>query len=180
MNLLEMAKEYAPAINALALLLVLFKLALDGRRQRLEREKLERELTALRDRETEAAAKLLKVSAEDVQQQVIAPLLKAQAQRDKEIQDAHRRLIEAFYQAATGVHENLQKRDRELQDSQRLVVEAFFQAASSIRENTERAAVGGKLSTLLQENTRALMDFRNRLAGSAESVPASPTPPLER
>ncbi len=177
MNFIELAKEYTPLLNALLVFLVLIKLLADSRRHRLEQEKLARELTELRQRETEAAARLLNLAAEDVKRLVLDPLLDAMHKRDQEMQNAHRRLIEAYHQSATTIHEQTRQRDKELQETQRLVVEAFYHAAESIRQNTERAALGSKLASLVQENTQTLLALREQLGPPAQKSDTRPSVP---
>jgi hypothetical protein len=168
MSIIEIAKEYAPLLNALVLLLVLIQFVATSRRHRMELEKLGRELSELRQRESEAAARLLNLVAEDINQRVIGPLVESLQKRDQELQNAHRRLLEAFYQSNTTIQEKTLQRDKELVSSQRLVVEAFYNAAEEIRRHTEAAAVGSKLAALIQENTQALRALRAQGTSSAE------------
>jgi hypothetical protein len=167
MNIVELTKDYATLANSLVLILLVVKWAAGSRRQRLEREALERELKALRERETEATAKILQATADDLNRQVITPLVQAIDRRNKELEEGHRRLLEAFYGAATGIRENTELRDRQLEDGHRRVLEAFYQAAAGIREHTEKAALGSKLASVLQDNTQALELLRERLGPPA-------------
>jgi hypothetical protein len=178
MNIVELTRDYATLVNSLALILLLVKLAADSHRQRLEREKLERELTILREGEADATARILQATAADLNNQVLGPLVESMRKRDKEIEESHRRLVEAFYTAADRIRENSERRDKALEDGHRRVLEAFYGAAASIRENTDKAALGGKLSALIQENTRTLEQLRERLSLPArETKTPSPIAP---
>jgi hypothetical protein len=173
MNIVDVAKDYVPLANLLVLVLFLGKYLLDLRRWRLEREKLERELKALREGEVDATAKILQASADSINHLVIGPLVDTIRKRDRELEEAHRRLLEAFFTAARNVHDNAERRDKAMEDGQRRVLEAFYSAASSIRENMERASFGGKWTALIQENTRALDQLRERLGADPGTNGAS-------
>src|ERR1035441_3037545 len=123
MTLVELGRDYSPAIAALAaavntvvLVLLIIKYRSDVRKQRLEyekigleNEKLKREISSLQQRETEPTLRVVKPTAEDLRRYVIEPLLQQQA----ELQKQHLQFLDGFQRS----HRAFETRDAELLDS---------------------------------------------------------------
>lgn len=108
-TILQIAKDYATLINSVLLIVLLFKYASDIRKQRLEYEKLERELKALRDREVEIDKKVLIASADEINHYVIRPVLEAINRQEDKRQDRDRTLLNHIGYTSNGMLEMLNK-----------------------------------------------------------------------
>ena len=126
-SIIQIAKDYATIINSVLLIVLLLKYASDIRKQRLEYEKLERELKALRDRESEATQKILAATGDDLKRFVIDPMVEAIRRREEELQRGHHYLL------------------RELSDT-----------SESMKETRERSIAGRELSFLMERNIQAI------------------------
>ncbi len=141
-DVLHIVKDYATIINSVLLIVLLFKYALDIRKQRLEYEKLERELKALRDREAEATQKILAATQDDLRRYVIDPMVEAIHRREEEIQSGHHNLLSALYEASRSIknvyeasvvgHELALLMERNLQ-----VIERFAKCLTYIEEHID-------------------------------------------
>lgn len=126
-SLLKIAKDYATIINSVLLIVLLFKYASDIRKQRLEYKKLECELKALRDRESEATNKILAATGDDLKRFVIDPMVEAIRRREEELQRGHHYLL------------------RELSDT-----------SASMKEMRERSIAGREWSFFMERNIQVI------------------------
>jgi len=126
-SILQIAKDYATIINSVLLIVLLFKYISDIRKQRLEYEKLERELKALRDRETEATQRILLATGDDLRRYVIDPMVEALHRREEELQRGHHYLLREF-----------------------------SETSESMRGLREKSMVGRELSFLLERNIQVI------------------------
>ena len=99
-TILQAAKDYATLINSVLLIVLLFKYASDIRKQRLEYEKLERELKALCERDAEATKRVLVATADEITRFVIEPAVEAIRRREYELLDRHHSLLRSFSDAS--------------------------------------------------------------------------------
>jgi hypothetical protein len=132
MNIVEVAKDYATVVNSIVLIVLLLKNMADLRKQRLEHEKLERELRRLRAQDEADRSEILKATAEDIRRYVIEPLAKDLRERDERFDRFQTHLMHEFRDTAAALH-STERSLRSILASQ----EIWGDLLAIIRKNTE-------------------------------------------
>lgn len=104
MNIVEIAKDYATVINSIVLIVLLLKNMADLRNQRLEYEKLERELAKLRAQDAADRSAVLQATSEDIHKYVIEPLARGIRRREEEFERYQHNLADQFHETANALH----------------------------------------------------------------------------
>jgi hypothetical protein len=149
--IIEVVKNYATLLNSVMLVVLLFKYGSDIRKHRLEYKKLECEVRSLRERENEAAQKILLATGDDIKRYVIQPMIETIRRREREQDERSHRLEQTLERSITqsleAVHYMSKENEIHSQREQEREQHRFYEHYEHLLN---------KLSYLLENNTSAI------------------------